>query len=178
MPRGPLPKPAHQRRRRNAPTIPTTILPRAGREGRAPTCPYKLDKAGRAWWRWAWKTPQSCGWDEVGHLYVVARRAQLEDDLHAVEASGLELTLDDVLDPETCKAISAIVSTLKRMAAGKLNVVREMREIDERLGLTPKGMAALRWEIRDMEPDEDDGDTDADEDELGIDQFSGLRAVG
>jgi hypothetical protein len=31
-------------------------------------------------------------------------------------------------------------------------VVREMREMDDRLGLTPKGLAALRWKI--VEPDE------------------------
>jgi len=31
-------------------------------------------------------------------------------------------------------------------------VIREMREMDDRLGLTPKGLAALRWKIV---PDDD-----------------------
>jgi hypothetical protein len=105
---GPLPSP--NARRRNAPTIPTTDLPAEGRKGRAPACPYKLGKAGAAWWRWAWKLPQACGWSP-GDLYVVARRARLEDD----EQTSATL--------------------------------REARELDDRLGLTPKGMGALRWRI-------------------------------
>jgi hypothetical protein len=30
---------------------------------------------------------------------------------------------------------------------GELQVAREARELDDRLGLTPKGLAALRWKI-------------------------------
>lgn len=172
--RGPIAKPAAQRRRRNAPTIPTTRLPRTGRTGRAPRCPYDLGKAGASWWRWAWKTPQACAWDEVGHLYLVARRAQLEDDLRAIEDVTLNLGADDLLDPDLVAGLKAAMSTLKRLAGGKLNVAREMREIDDRLGLTPKSMAQLHYEIVDDEPDLE---AEAVEDELGIDQFAGLRAV-
>lgn len=144
MPRGPLPKPADQRRRRNAPTIPTTNLPRGGRTEPAPECPYSLGDPGERWWVWAWQTPQACAWDEVGHLYVVARRAQLED-------------------------------LLAKVAPDKaLGLHREMREIDDRLGLTPKGLAQLRWQIvADPEPES----TEDDEEHLG-DRFAGLRAVG
>lgn len=177
--RGPVAKPASQRRRRNAPTIPTTRLPRSGRQGRVPRCPYELGAAGKAWWRWAWRTPQACAWDEVGHLYVVARRAQLEDDLRTLESSSLDLGLDQILDPDVAEGVKAVVSTLKRMAAGKLNVAGEMRQIEDRLGLTPQAMARLHFEIVDDEPSVDaDPDEDGDEDELGIDQFSHLRAVG
>jgi len=109
---GPLPKAAGQRRRRNAPTIPTTKLPAGGREGQPPKCPYQLGRAGRAWWTWAWHTPQAAAWSD-GDLFALARRARLEDDSEM--------------------GVSA------RM--------REMRELDDRFGLTAKGMAALRWEI-------------------------------
>lgn len=175
--RGPLPKPDGQRRRRNKPTVPTTELPRSGRPGRIPRCPYDLGSAGKAWWKWAWRTPQACAWDEVGHLYTVARRAQLEDDLRAIEASSLDLGLEELLAPEVLNSLKAVVSTLKRMAAGKLNVAREMRELDAQLGLTPYAMARLHLRIVDDEPaaPEEDG---AAEDELGIDQFAGLRVVG
>jgi hypothetical protein len=69
-----------------------------------------LGTAGKAWWAWAWKLPHACAWS-AGDLYVVARRARLEDDARTVTSE------------------------------------REMRELDDRLGLTPKGMAALRWRI-------------------------------
>lgn len=120
MPRGPLPDP--NRRRTNAPTIPTTNLPASGRKGRLPKSPLELGDAGAAWWRWAWRLPQACGWS-VGDLYAIARRAHLEDVLAEAEPGA------------------------------RLGTAREMRELDDRFGLTPKGMAALRWKIvADSEP--------------------------
>jgi len=112
---GPLPNAT--RRRRNAPTIPTTVLPVGGRKGRAPKLPpfARLGDAGRAWWLWAWHTPQAAAW-APGHEGVVARRASLEDAL--AESDGAPLAL-----------------------------LREVRELDDRLGLTPKAMAQLRWTI-------------------------------
>src|SRR5689334_13677132 len=82
---GPLPNP--ERRRRNAPTIPTTKLPAGGRPGRAPKPPgwLELDRAGKAWWAWAWKTPQAAAWS-VGDEPMVARRAALEDELKTTAA--------------------------------------------------------------------------------------------
>ncbi len=151
MARGPLPKEPSKRRRRNSPTIPSTNLPVGGRKGRAPGVPkaYKLGKAGRAWWAWAWKLPQATAWDS-GALYVIARRAQLEDDL---------LTLDDAEtfdlgelfaaeeDRDAVQRLEQILRKLKGLAGGRVSVMREMRELDNRLGLTPKGLAELRWKI-------------------------------
>lgn len=116
MPRGPLPSPT--RRRTNAPTIPTTVLPAAGRKGSIPKVPAHvvLGDAGRAWWRWAWRTPQAAGWD-AGALMAVARRAWLEDQLAAVSADK----------------------------AGAL--AGQMLRLDHQFGLTPKAMADLRWTI-------------------------------
>jgi hypothetical protein len=96
MPRGPLPKPGA--RRHNPPTIPTTSLPVSGRTARPPTPPkgYELSESGKRWWRWAWKLPQAAAWDD-GALYHVARRAQLEDDLAAMDSvRGMDLA--DLLD--------------------------------------------------------------------------------
>lgn len=144
---GPLPSP--NRRRRNAPTIPTTNLPAGGREGRAPRVPSwtPLGKAGRAWWRWAWSTPQACGW-AAGHEAVVARRAALEDSLAAIsEVHSLDAL--DILSAADAKEIRHLIGHLASLATGRLAICREMRELDDRLGLTPKGMAALRWTIVD-----------------------------
>lgn len=122
MARGPLP--TGNARRRNAPTIPTTVLPAEGRKGRAPKIPkwWDLGESGRAFWSFAWHTPQAHAWDVVSVLDVVARRAHLVDFLGTIPE-------DEVSKRGT--------------------VLREMRELDDRLGLTPKSLAALRWKILD-----------------------------
>lgn len=148
MPRGPLPDP--KARRRNPPTIPTTSLPVSGRKGRPPNPPasYVLGPAGRAWWRWAWSQPQALAWDS-GALYVIARRAVLEDDLVAL--GGFEsLDLDELAHSgavEAAQRLRFLIGGLKALAGGKLAVEKEMRELDTRLGLTPEAMAKLRWKI-------------------------------
>lgn len=104
--------------RRNKPTIPTTTLPAEGRQDPPPDIPatYTLGASGLDWWQWAWRTPQACAWDD-GALFVVARRAKMEDIV-----AGLE-------------------------PGESLAAIRETRELDDRLGLSPKGLAALRWKI-------------------------------
>lgn len=157
---GPLPDPTAIRR--NKPTIPTTSLPVSGRQDPTPDPPatYELGEKGRAWWEWAWHTPQACAWDD-GALYLAARRAQLEDDLSTIE--NVDIDLDFLLgeDPgEAGEQLKALIMRMKAMAGGKLAVAREMRQIDDRLGLTPKGLAQLRWKIvADPETDEDPKET-------------------
>jgi hypothetical protein len=97
---GPLPN-AH-RRRRNAPTIPTTALAATGRPGPVPRPPawIKLDKVGRAFWNWAWRTPAACAWSEDVDGPAVARRALLEEKFLAENDGNLlprMLLLDDRL---------------------------------------------------------------------------------
>lgn len=153
---GPLPKP--NARRRNAPTVATTKLPAGGRPGRAPTVPkpYRLGEAGRAWWKWAWKQPQAVHW-EAGHLYVVVRRSLLEDELDALDqADPIDLhgALREALDGESVQPlediadrVEALIRGLRRVAGGSGSVMRQMAAHDKALGLTPKGMADLRWTI-------------------------------
>jgi len=164
MPRGPLPDP--NSRRRNAPTIPTTKLPAGGRPGPVPRPPKgaNLGDAGKAWWRWAWRTPQAAAWSTGDHV-AIARRAQLEDDLQALEFIGLDL---DRLPAESDDELAAyldhlkyVIEKLKSLAGGKLAIAREMRELDDRFGLTPKARAALRWEV--VQDQADDGPADADD---------------
>lgn len=144
--RGPLPNPSA--RRRNAPTIPTTSLPASGRSEPAPKCPYELAAAGKRWWKWAWALPQAAAWDQ-GSLYAVARRAQLEDRLAALDF-GDDLDFGDLFaegDVEARRRVEWALSTLKRSASGSLQIEKEMRELDRRLGLDPKALAELRWTI-------------------------------
>lgn len=145
---GPPPNP--DARRRNPPAIPTTKLPASGRKGRPPNCPYELAKAGKAWWKWAWGTPQACAWSP-GDLYAIARRAQLEDDVAAMD-SFEEFDLANLLDAplsdfERGRELELIVSKLKALAGGRLAIAARMGELDKRLGLDPKAMVELRWKI-------------------------------
>lgn len=144
---GPLPSP--NRVRRNAPTIPSTNLPLSGRKDPAPDVPswVQLSKSGKAWWKWAWATPQAVAWGtRVGMESWVARRASLEDDLAALEnVHGLDF--DELIGAENGKEFRDIVTRVAALATGRLQILKEMREMDDRLGLTPKGMAALRWVV-------------------------------
>lgn len=144
---GPLPKP--NARRRNHPTIPTTKLPAAGRKGRPPKPPagYVLGEAGDQWWRWAWRLPQAAAWDAGAH-YHLARRAQLEDDLATLEAVDVDIAeLLGIEKTAAARELDFVIGRLKAMAGGRLAVMREMRELDQRLGLNPEALAKLRWTI-------------------------------
>jgi len=142
-----------------APTA-AVALPPAGRKGRPPKCPYELAAAGDAWWRWAWRTPQATQWDP-GSLYVVGRRAQLEDSLaaldqfdpHALDSffSTLDVGSEDAVW-EQIRELGRIVGQLQALAGGRLAVVQKMAELDDRLGLSPRALAALRWAVAGDEP--------------------------
>jgi len=151
---GPLP--TSSPRRRNGPTIPTTNLPAGGRKGRPPKVPeeYALRKAGTAWWRWAWSLPQAAAWDK-GALYACARRAQLEDDLALIDEFdpfdlASVLGLDE--EGEQLRELGFVIGRLKSLAGGRLAIVKQMGELDKRLGLDPKALAELRWTIVDDTP--------------------------
>ena len=70
---GPAPKPADQRRRRNA--APQTVrLPASGRPGPPPAWPLATQGPGEAEaWAEAWSTPQSVEWERLGWVRMVAR---------------------------------------------------------------------------------------------------------
>lgn len=149
MPPGPLPKP--DARRRNAPTIPTTELPAGGRTGRIPVIPkhLRLGKAGKAWWSWAWRTPQAAAWEGGGFEGALGLRAQLEDDLEALERPERP-DIDELLTAATAdtrKELAELIRRLAALATGRLGILREMHSLDTDLGLNPKGMAQLRWKV-------------------------------
>jgi hypothetical protein len=148
----PGPLPDGNARRRNAPTIPTTNLPAGGFTGPRPEVPdpVELRDAGLAWWTWAWRTPQAAAWDAGSHQ-IIARRASLEDDLVAIHlVRGLDYL--ELAEDDTSAAIRAAIARVSAMATGRLAITKEMRELDDRLGLTPKALAALRWKIVDDAP--------------------------
>lgn len=149
-----------------APTIAATALPPGGREGEPPECPYALADAGAAWWRWAWGTPQATQWDAGSH-YMLARRAQLEDSLAALDqfdGGALEEFFEGLNiggDPDRLRAaledLGWIVGRLQALAGSRLSVLKEMRELDDRFGLDPRAMATLKWTISSGAQEKGDG---------------------
>jgi hypothetical protein len=137
-----------------------TQLPADGRKEPVPEAPYDLGEAGSRWWRWAWALPQAAAWDD-GALYGLARRAELEDRLAALEDVGsldfageiseiLGMSDVDAGDVEMFKAlrrVESVMRKLKSMSGGAVSVMREMRELDNKFGLNAKAMADLRWSI-------------------------------
>lgn len=160
---GPLPDPNARRRNKRKSNSP---LPLDGPLDKPPTCPYSLGKAGKKWWKAAWKLPQATAWND-GAIYFVARRAMLEDDLEAVEqVDGLdvEALFEEFPEPDEewlkmGRKIDALIGRLKALAGGKLAIAKEMRELDNKLGLNPKAFADLRWTLE--EPGENDGEQPA-----------------
>lgn len=144
--RGPLP--TGEAARRNKPKIPTTNLPAEGYQGPIPECPVELGEHGRVWWAWAWRTPSAAGWSD-GDLYFLGHRAQLEDDIKALDSEDFTV-LDEVLampDDDAAAILGGLINRLKSLATGKSSLLTRVNDMDDKLGLTPKGMAALRWKI-------------------------------
>lgn len=119
--RGPLPNPNGRSRARAKSTYEQNALPAAGRKGAVPKPPdwVTLGEAGMAWWRWAWKTPQAVKWSKADYP-LIARRASMEDAFYAL----------------TDEPPSA-------------SLMKAMLDMEDRLGLSPKALAQLRWVIVD-----------------------------
>lgn len=70
----------------------------------------------------------------------------LEDDLAALDdVEGLDLIV--VADATNMAGAKAAVRAVAALATGRLHVMKHMSDLDDRLGLSPKAMAALRWKI-------------------------------
>jgi hypothetical protein len=112
----------------------------------------ELGDAGNAWWKWAWRTPQAAAWS-IGDHPALARRASLEDDVAGLrQVENLDVAELLELDPDDrTKELEFVIRSLHALAGNKLAIAREARELDDRFGLTPKALAALRWTIIEQE---------------------------
>lgn len=126
---GPAPKPAGERRRRNA-TVATTRLPAEGRQGDAPRFPLprlvvKDDDGGAELlrereldlWEGLWATPQAVMWERTHAELTVARFVRF--------------------------------SVLAEQ--GNTKAATEARQLEDRLGLNPQALLRLRWEVAEDE---------------------------
>jgi hypothetical protein len=104
-----------------------------------------LGVAGMAWWEWAWHTPQAAAWDD-GSIVTVARRASVEDDLRVVNQVD-NLDFLDLVNKQEEDAVRRAIRVIAGMAIGRDKLIKLANELDDRLGLTPKSMAALHWKV-------------------------------
>jgi len=121
---GPPPKPAGERRRRNA-TVAMTQLPAEGRRGPVPEWPLPrllldepdlvdlLEAREADLWADLWATPQAVAWERLRWTRTVARYVRFE----------------------------------VRAETGDLKAGAEARLLEDRLGLSPQAMLRLRWEV-------------------------------
>ena len=124
----PIPKPADQRRNRNTPLANTQKLPAGGRRGRAPRWPGPggADTNVRRLWRELWASPPAVMWERFGWTRVVARYVLL-----LLRVERLLLESDDA----------------------PVSLLAEVRQLEDRLGLSPQAMLRMRWEVADDEPE-------------------------
>jgi hypothetical protein len=109
--------------RRNAPTIPTLTLPLSGRKGPAPDVPIWVQLGTAGSAWWAW------AWATP---QAVAWGTSVGMEATVARRAQLEDMLADTENP----------ASIHRLIA----------PLDKDLGLTPKGMADLRWKIVDDTP--------------------------
>lgn len=125
------PKPDHLRRNRNPTLAPgTTILDARAHAKRAPKWPL-LGQSDREkeLWRRVWRTPQSVMWERAGWSESVARYVRL---LAVTELGGLLVEREVAITPSP-------------------GLLGEVRQLEDRLGLSPLAMLRLRWVIQDEE---------------------------
>lgn len=114
---GPAPKSNGQRRRRNAPRANTVKLPADGRPGAPPKWPLRTSELPG--WAEAWALPQAVMWEKQRVEMLVARYVYLQYQLS---------------DPESQESQTA-------------SFWGELRQLEDRLGLSPMALMRLQWEI-------------------------------
>lgn len=117
---GRYPNPDGERRNRAERQFDWTVLPLEGRKGDPPALPKWREWTDRTleWWAELWSTPQATMWDPSGR------------SLHTMALLHHELMLDEAAEHKRAASISA-----------------EIRQHEDRHGLTPKAMLQLRWRV-------------------------------
>lgn len=124
----PGPAPKFDPSRRNSRVGPTR-LPAEGRKGSAPPWPLsgQSDDEAQAWEE-LWSTPQAVAWERLGWVRTVARYCRV-----MVQAEG-RAEVDDE-------------SGGIRWVSGTAAMHAQATSLEDRLGLTPKSLRMLLWEI-------------------------------
>lgn len=111
------PPPKKDRRSKGALPYLLAQLPKEGRKGPAPAWP--LEGGAPRGWAELWRCPQAVQWEKMGSFLAVARYLRLRN----------------------------LIEDLESAEAMKPAWFSELRQTEDALGLTPKGMLNLRWQI-------------------------------
>jgi hypothetical protein len=136
---GPLPKPSAQRRRRNA-INPPVSLPKAGRVGRPPKphCDVEWGEHARAYRTALWSSPMAAAYVKTD-TFALTRLCCLVDERDRFQRGELASFDGDA----------------------------EIRQLEDRFGLSPLARRRLQWEIEESEqrqlPPSDEGQREYDE---------------
>lgn len=117
----PKEQPANRRRR-----VGPVLLPASGRKGPTPKWPLpgKEDPFEIAAWIQLWATPQAVAWETLGWTRTVARY---------------------------CRAMVAAEYLAQQTPSRSASLLSQVTMMEDRLGLTPRSMRMLLWQIA---PDE------------------------
>lgn len=96
------------------------VLPVEGRTGHTPAWP--LSGRSPAGWADLWRKPQAVMWEKNGDEFLVARYLKLRNMIQ---------------DPDTMDDVNAAA-------------LSELRQMEDRLGLSPMAMKRLQWEMADV----------------------------
>lgn len=117
----PGPAPNRNARRRNL-RPDWRALPPGGWAGDVPEWPMESSSAAdRALWAGLWRTPQAAAWHDLGWTRVVARYARL--------------------------VVESEIDNPDRSQTAEVALLGEIRQLEDRLGLSPMAMKRLQWEI-------------------------------
>lgn len=169
---GPPPKPAGQRRRRNAPAAGASVLEAPARRPAKLPGSKEMLPATRAWWRTIWASPMASRWTPADEPALV-RLAHLKD-LTDRELRGWtdRLMVGDLELDENRPGLVHVILAGPRVS---VQLLAEMRQLEDRLGLTPMARRRLGWELP---GDEDRAAATAPPDELEARRDRFARATG
>lgn len=164
---GPTPKPAGQRARRNA-TYATTLLPAAGRPGRAPKWPLPPDRSLSVAITVGEQQVEQLE-DEVDQADGARARAGARRRLNAaIEKLARDRIVAELQQDEEARIwrdlwrtpqavewerlrwnreVARYVRHVVKGEGGSLEDSREARQLADRIGLTPAAMLRLRWAV-------------------------------
>lgn len=136
---GATPKPPGQRRRRNAGQSQWQQLPAEGREGEIPEprTERKLGSIAALYWETLWASPMAVTFTDAD-IQALTRLAVLVDD-RARSESGDELI--EIVESNYGD------SSEVEVVIGKFAGDAEIRQLEDRYGISPLARRRLQWEI-------------------------------
>jgi hypothetical protein len=131
---GPARKSPEQRRRRNAES-PAKVLPAEGKRGRPPKTHTSVvwGEHARAYWTAIWTSPMATTFTKTDE-FALTRLCSLVDRRDRVESGDYEVFAAGAVDGEV---------TVVRDFDGDA----EIRQLEDRFGLSPAARRRLQWEI-------------------------------